>query len=83
MGLPILLPCSRLSGSLALHPIAVCISPCVAATNVAGVMEKNERQKTVWGEEGGEEQSSQKNLYKRKMNGVFKVTKPKLNRQIL
>lgn len=49
MGLPILSPCSRLSGSLALHPIAVCISPCLAATSVAGVIEKNERLKTVWG----------------------------------
>lgn len=61
MGLQILSPSSRLSGSLALHPIAVCISPCLAAISVATVMEKNERHKTVWG--GGRgwwEQSSQK-----------------------
>lgn len=45
MGLPILSPCSRLSESLALHPIAVCISPCRAATSIVGVMEKNEKAK--------------------------------------
>lgn len=61
MGLPILSPCSRLSGSLALHPIAVCISPCLAATSVAGVIEKNERLKTVWGKrvENSQVKSSQ------------------------
>lgn len=62
MGLPILSPCSCLSGSLALHPIAVCISPCLAATSVAGVIEKNERLKTVWGKrvENSQVKSSQK-----------------------
>lgn len=52
MGLQILSPCSCLSGSLALHPIAVCIAQCLAATSVAGVMRKNERPETVWTECG-------------------------------
>lgn len=56
MGLPILSPCSSPSGSLALHPIAVCISPCLAATSDAGVMEKNERQKTAWGKRAASSQ---------------------------
>lgn len=42
-GLAVLSPRSRPSRSLALHPIAVCISPFLAATSVARVMEKNER----------------------------------------
>lgn len=64
MGLPILSPCSRLSGGLALHPIAVCILPCLAATSVASVMEKNKRQKTAWAASG--KQSSKKK--KKKIN---------------
>lgn len=62
MGLPILSACSRLSGSFALHLAAVCISPSPAATGAVGVMEKNERQKTVWGEEGRKQSSEKKNL---------------------
>lgn len=63
MGLPILSPCSRLSGSLTLHPIVVCISPCLAATSAAGVMEKNERQKTVWGKRAASSQVKKKKIY--------------------
>lgn len=46
MGLPILSRCSRLPGSCALCPIAVYFAH---ATCVAGVIEKNERLKTVRG----------------------------------
>lgn len=49
MGLQILSPRSCLSGIPALHPIAVCIPQCLAATSVAGVMEKNERAKNSTG----------------------------------
>lgn len=50
------------SGSRALHPIAVCISPCLAATSVAGVMEKNERRKNSIGRgaESGKQSSKKK-----------------------
>lgn len=83
MGLPNPFTPRVLSGRLALHPIAVCISPCMAATGVVGVMEKNERQKNSMGKRVASSQVKKKNLYRRYMNGVFKVTKPKLNRLIL
>lgn len=49
MGLPILSPCSRLSGGLALHPIAVCILPCLAATSVLPVLWRKMRGKKQHG----------------------------------
>lgn len=77
MGLPILSPCSRLFGRPALHPSAVCSSPCMSATSVPGVMEKNEEAKNgVWGGEKAERSRVKKNPYCRKMNGDFKVAKP-------
>lgn len=59
MGLQILSPRSCLSGIPALHPIAVCTPQCLAATSVAGVMEKNERAKNSTGAERGKRSSKE------------------------
>lgn len=58
MGLPILSPRSCLSGIPALHPTAVCIPQCLAATGGAGVVEKNERAKNSTGAERAKRSST-------------------------
>lgn len=60
------------------HFTAVWILACPAATRVVGVMEKNRRtkkkKKTAW---------AAGSPVRKKMNGVFKVTKTKLNQLML